>query len=125
MKPDERLRPSERLRRPGEFRAALREGQRLAGRYMVLVVRDNQLARARLGIVATRKLGPAVLRNRAKRLAREVFRRCKGVRVALGRDIIVIPKRELLGAPLAALEDDFRHALRREGRTRRATSGRD
>ncbi len=91
---------------------------------MVLVVRDNQLARARLGIVATRKLGPAVLRNRAKRLAREVFRRCKRAKVVLGRDIIVIPKRELPSAPLAALEDDFRHALRREGQIHRATSGR-
>ena len=59
----------------------------------------------RLGIAATRKLGGAVQRNRAKRLIREVFRRNK---IAPGFDVVVIPKRELLDASLSALEADYR-----------------
>ena len=47
----------------------------------------------RLGIAATKKLGGAVVRNRAKRLIREVFRRNK---IAPGFDVVVVPKRELL-----------------------------
>jgi ribonuclease P protein component len=117
-KPDERLRPAERLKKRSEFQAVLAEGRRSAGRYMVLVVRSNREAFARLGIVVSKRLGSAVERNRAKRLVREVFRRSKQIPAALGRDIIVIPRRELLGATLSALEHDFREALHREARRR-------
>ena len=44
---------------------------------------------ARLGVVASRKVGPAVTRNRAKRLVREVFRRNPSVFPA-GFDVVVI-----------------------------------
>jgi ribonuclease P protein component len=64
----------------------------------------------RLGIAATKKLGGAVERNRAKRLIREVFRRNK---IADGFDVVVIPKRELLDASLSALEADYRRLLAR------------
>jgi ribonuclease P protein component len=64
----------------------------------------------RLGIAATKKLGGAVERNRAKRLIREVFRRNK---IADGFDVVVIPKRELLDASLSTLEADYRRLLSR------------
>jgi ribonuclease P protein component len=65
---------------------------------------------SRLGVAATRKLGSAVVRNRAKRLAREVFRR---QRVAAGLDVVVIPRREMLDAPFASLEADYGAAVDR------------
>ena len=71
-------------------------------------VRPAQRAGAvgRLGIAATKKLGGAVQRNRAKRLIREVFRRNK---IAPGFDVVVVPKRELLDASLTTLEADYRN----------------
>ena len=71
---------------------------------------------ARLGVAATKKLGDAVKRNRAKRLAREVFRRH---RPAGGHDVVIIPRREMLDAPFPYLEADFDELLKRHG-TRRA-----
>jgi ribonuclease P protein component len=65
---------------------------------------------ARLGIAATRKIGGAVQRNRAKRLIREVFRRNK---IAKGLDIVIIPKREFLDASLSTLEADYRNVVER------------
>ena len=64
----------------------------------------------RLGIAATKKLGGAVERNRAKRLIREVFRRNK---IADGFDVVVVPKRDLLDASLSTLEADYRGLLAR------------
>jgi ribonuclease P protein component len=69
-----------------------------------------------LGIAASRKLGGAIDRNRAKRLIREVFRRNK---LAPGFDIVVIPKRELLDASLTTLETEFRNTLERSLRRRK------
>jgi len=54
-----------------------------------------------------------VVRNRAKRLVREVFRRNK---LAAGFDIVIVPRRELLDTSLVALESEFRHILERSAR---------
>src|SRR5438105_8363050 len=86
---------------------------RIRRRDATLFVLANELTIGRLGIAATRKLGGAVLRNRAKRLIREVFRRNK---LAPGYDLVVVPKRELLDAGLTALEADYRAALERRFR---------
>jgi ribonuclease P protein component len=68
---------------------------------------------ARLGVAATRKIGSSVDRNRAKRLAREVFRRHKMV---AGFDIVIVPRQEMLDAPFASLEADYDATLQRSGR---------
>ena len=91
-------------------------GVRVHSRYSTVFILPNECGVGRLGIAATRKIGGAVQRNRAKRLIREVFRRNK---LAPGFDIVVIPKRELLDASLTALETEFRNILERSLRRRR------
>ena len=105
-----RLRAGERLRRRAEFQKVYERGFRVRARYSTIFLLPNNQPAARLGIAATKKLGGAVQRNRAKRLIREVFRRNK---VAAGLDVVVVPRRELLEASLTALETEYRNALAR------------
>lgn len=105
---------AERIRRRPDFERVYNAGTRVQGRFMTVMVLPTSGAMSRLGVAATRKLGSAVDRNRAKRLAREVFRRQK---VAAGLDVVVIPRREMLNVPFASLEADYRAALDR-GRRR-------
>jgi ribonuclease P protein component len=58
---------------------------------------------ARLGIVASRRIGNAVVRNRAKRLVRETFRATRNL-FTPGMDVVVIVRRPLDGMKL----DDVR-----------------
>ena len=95
---------AERIRRRPEFERVYNEGTRVHGRFMTVFVLPNGSAAARLGVAATRKIGSSVDRNRAKRLAREVFRRNK---IAAGLDIVVVPRREMLDASFASLESDY------------------
>ena len=73
----------------------------------------------RLGIVASRRLGNAVVRNRAKRRLREVFRRqdtvASDMAVPKALDLVVIPRREFVAAPFSTIQADFEAALRRLG----------
>jgi ribonuclease P protein component len=107
----------ERIRRRPDFERVYSQGTRISGRFMTVFVLRTGLSQTRLGVAATRKLGGAVVRNRAKRLARELFRRQK---IAGGYDIVIVPRRELLDAPFSRLEADY-HALLRRSATRVAS----
>jgi ribonuclease P protein component len=74
----------------------------------------NGLPHSRLGIIASRRLGGAVQRNRAKRLIREVFRLNKPA--GSGWDLVIIPKTDLLDADYTAIEADFRNICQRHAR---------
>jgi ribonuclease P protein component len=63
--------------RRSEFRSAQRLGQKLVSRYFVLLLyarTEEPNQPARLGLVVSKRVGNAVVRNRAKRLLREAFR---------------------------------------------------
>ena len=101
-----------RLRRRAEFQKVFDSGQRIRGRFLTLLVATGQGSTTRLGVVASRKLGDAVRRNRAKRLIREIFR--QNPRPAItGVDIVVIPRVELFGAAYASIEEDYRSVFAR------------
>jgi ribonuclease P protein component len=80
---------------------------------MTLLAQPNGRGRDRLGIIASKRLGGAVVRNRAKRRVRDVFRRNQVHAPADALDLVVIPKHELLSAAMPAIEADFVAAVRR------------
>ncbi|HEY3382902.1 MAG TPA: ribonuclease P protein component [Vicinamibacterales bacterium] len=104
------FRAAQRLRKRPEFQRVYNRGERVRTRLMTLLALPNERGISRLGIAATRKLGGAVVRNRAKRRVRDIFRRSD---IPPGVDIVVIPRPDLLDADFRTLEADFRYALRR------------
>jgi ribonuclease P protein component len=90
------------LRSPREFKAAYARGRRLKAEHFTVVVLNNQLPIARLGLaVAARTVGNAVHRNRFKRLVRDSFR-LHQVRLA-GVDIVIGARNEAASASTVEL----------------------
>lgn len=111
-----------RLRNRAQYTAVQTNGRRVATRFVTLLAAPNALDRDRLGVIASRRLGNAVVRNRAKRRVRALFRDQEPDR-ALARqvrplDLVVIPKREFVDAPFAEIARDFLAALARLDRSR-------
>ena len=111
--PSQRFAKARRVRRRGEFTRVFDLSLRAHGRYFTVLMAPNTAGTSRLGIVASRKLGDAVRRNRAKRLIREIFRQSSPLPVGQGVDVVVIPRRELFDAAYSSLQSDFRGAVTR------------
>jgi ribonuclease P protein component len=118
-----RLERQVRLRARPEFTAVQEQGRRVGTTSMTVLARPNQLNRDRLGIIASRKFGRAVTRNRAKRRLRALFRGLEPDTVEsrgyLGLDVVIIPRREFIRAPFASLERELAGALARMDPRRR------
>lgn len=111
--PSQQFDKSRRLRQRGDFQHVFDGGCRIRARYFTLLIARGQTQAFRLGIVASRKIGDAVRRNRAKRLIREIFRLSARPDAFAALDIVVIPNRELFDASYTALADEFKGALTR------------
>lgn len=108
---DEGFPPERRIRKGSEFAAVLRKGRKRRCPYFTLhILPTPSRDCARLGIIASRRVGGAVQRNRAKRLLREVFRR-HGSRLPAGVDLVAVARNSIAKARLENVERAFRNAF--------------
>lgn len=92
--------------RSADFDRIYRDGHRFTSASFVLFVRSNDTNRPRLGLTVTKKFGSAVVRNRGKRVIREIFRRNRQSFPA-GYDVVVNLRAPAATADVARLEQEL------------------
>lgn len=107
--------PPERLKRRAEFLRAAREGRKVGRSHVVVQALPRADASTRLGFTATKKIGNAVVRNRAKRRLRAVARLALEQTPAPGWDLVLIARAETGTCPFATLRAEFEAALAKSG----------
>jgi ribonuclease P protein component len=107
----ERLLPREKLRRRADYQHCYQRGRRRHGTFATLHFVPNPLGHPRLGITATRRVGPAVVRNRAKRRVREIYRRWDERQRLPSLDLVVHLKPEVGNSHFDALREDLLRLL--------------
>lgn len=83
----------ERLTGTENFIRIYRKGKRIKLPSLTIIVAKNYLSYCRIGISASRKIGGATKRNKAKRLIRELFRTNKWI-FPSGHDLVFVPYRK-------------------------------
>lgn len=83
---------SKRLRRPNDFLKVRNEGTRFLCGPFIFQARDSSDVlgdRRRFGVIASRRVGNAVVRQRAKRIFREIFRHNESA-LPTGCDVVIV-----------------------------------
>ena len=97
-----------------EFRRLYQKGTSAVCGCMVVYCRKNKLDHNRLGLTASVKLGHAVVRNRARRRMREVYR-LNAHRLREGYDLILVARGRTVTASWKELNDSFLRLCRKLG----------
>ena len=95
-----------------EFRRLYQKGPSAVSGCMVVYCRRNKLGHNRLGVTVSVKLGHAVVRNRARRRLREVYRLNSGA-LKQGYDMILVARGKTLSAGWRELNDTFLRLCRK------------
>jgi ribonuclease P protein component len=96
---------SARVRRRSDYLEIQRDGRRRHTPHLVLIRRAATGPRSRLGVTVSKRVGNAVVRNRVKRILRELFRtRQSELHPALDVIVIAKPGAETLTYAQAAAE---------------------
>jgi ribonuclease P protein component len=104
-----RFRPAEHLRRPADFQRVYHRRRSASDGWLIVYACENGLPHLRLGLSVSRKVGPAVRRNRLRRLYREAFRLTRP-ELPAGLDLVLIPRRPD-DPPLEQLKGSLRHLV--------------
>jgi ribonuclease P protein component len=104
---------ADRIKRSGDFARVRQRGERLVNG--CLIVNWAPLpgrTSSKLGVVTSGKIGGAVVRNRARRLMREVYRLHRQA-LAQPVELILVARPSIVGKAFAGVEKDFLTTLRK------------
>ncbi|MGA7216524.1 MAG: ribonuclease P protein component [Terrimicrobiaceae bacterium] len=102
-----------RIRLGREFALVRARGRTVQGRFLRLsVVMDRAVEATRFGLVTSKRVGGAVIRNRVRRRLREICRLHRAL-LAPGWLVVVVAKPAAAGATFSELRDEWLILARR------------
>lgn len=104
------MQQSARLRRHGDFVVVQRRGRGGSNALLTLRALPNDADTSRFGFLISKRVGKAVVRNRARRRLREI---CRREPVAPGWDLVLIAKPAIVNAPFEAIVGSVRELFAR------------
>ncbi|NLJ77515.1 MAG: ribonuclease P protein component [Peptococcaceae bacterium] len=92
------------LKKTREYRHVYNRGKFFADRYLVIYYLPNNLDYCRFGFTVSKKIGNAVVRNRVRRLLKEVCRLNSSVFTG-GFDLVLVARRSIVDLKYKRVEE--------------------
>lgn len=92
-----------KLKKTHQFKTVYKRGESYANKWLVLYVLKNKKRLRRVGYSVSKKVGKAVVRNRVKRLLREVYRHNQD-KLKTGLDLVFIARNPIIDASYHKIE---------------------
>ncbi len=93
------MRKNNILRKDIDFKNVFNKGKNVRSKYVICLYKKNNLEYNRIAFIASKKVGNAVMRNRARRLMKESYRMLDFSAV-VGCDIIFIARNNITSVKL-------------------------
>lgn len=93
------------------FRRLYRVGKSQVTPYLVVYRQGNRKKYNRLGITATKKIGNAVQRNRARRVIMEAYRLLEP-EIPTGMDLVIVARQKSVHAKMQDVKDSLARVLK-------------
>lgn len=109
-----KLQKADILRKNKHFQVVYKHGKSYANKYVVLYVlgKNEKITERRMGFVTGKKIGGAVVRNRARRLMKEAYRLNKH-KILDNVDLVLIGRKGIVGASYQKVEKSILDLLGR------------
>lgn len=105
----------QRIRKKKDFLVLYKKGRRYKSRYFSLIYNRSAFDYSRVGVVASRKVGGAVVRNKAKRWMRELFRRNIDL-LEIPVDVLLVAMPDIARTTWAEVREEYLRAVSEVGR---------
>ena len=100
------------LKNPADFQRVARDGRRWTGAaFTMQVLKSDAASPFRVGFTVSRRVGNAVVRNRARRRLREVIRLFLKNHAPQGCDLVIVARTPAAAMDFSALAADFEKGL--------------
>lgn len=103
-----------RINSSRDYNNIYKNGKKVSGRYIIVYILDNECGFNRYGVVTSKKIGNAVVRNKVKRQLRSII---KGNfdNVKTSHDIVIVGRYKISGVKYDLLNKDFMIVMRKSG----------
>ncbi|MEN6460574.1 MAG: ribonuclease P protein component [Syntrophomonas sp.] len=106
------LSKEKRINKGRDYNNSFKNGKKIPGRFIIVFITENNIGRNRCGIITSKKVGNAVVRNRAKRQLRAIVNNAWG-KLKEGHDIVIVARQNIDGAAFDLLVRDFYIVMRK------------
>ncbi len=109
----QRFPKANRLLKKTEFKRTLDNGKKIVSKHLVVFAVKGESDAMRLGLIVSKKVGGAVIRNKVKRRLRECFRTLSPELKKNALDLVIIARHSAAEAHYFDLESAFHDSLKR------------